>query len=279
MWGVGEGNDLDTAKRSALKDVAAKLRVAISAQIESRVMVRSGSTDRYSSSHVAEQVSRTEFRNYVVDKTAQGGQGVYVLVKVDRQAFITDAEQKLSVAEKEVARLMQHTGPQNSIDKFVAQQKALPWIEKEIVAAQMLAGADAGFDVDRLRRYEDARVVAKTASEKVVFELKAKDADKDIVRRLGDYLSKYSIRVGKGGTPLLIDTVANQSEVFGSDTVQLRVHMQVLDGLGHGIASSEFVAHGSSMQDHRAARQAALADLEEQLDEAGLLATLGFKIE
>ena len=278
MWGVGEGSDLDSAKRSALKDIAAKLSVAISAQLESRVTVRSNSVDTYARTHVAEDVQRTEFKNYSLEKSMQIGKDIYALVSVDRRAFIADAEQKLTLAEKEIAISLSGSEKGNAIEKFVAQQKALPWIEKAVSAAQVLSAADANFDGTKLRMHEAALAKAKNSSRELTFNIKANDDSRDVAQTIRNFLNESGMRIGGGGSPLIIETNATLDSVFGSFTVQLRINLTVLDAQGRNLTSSEFTVQGTSMTNHRAARQAALQDLAEKLREAGPLVALGFSL-
>jgi hypothetical protein len=278
MWGVGEGSDLDSAKRSALKDIAAKLNVAISAQLESRVTVSSNSVDRYARTRVAEDVQRTEFKNYSLEKSMQTGQDFYALVSVDRRAFIVEAEQKLVMAEKEITINLAGSEKGNAIEKFVAQQKALPWIEKAVASSQVLSAADASFDGKRLRKHEAALAKAKAAASELTFDIKVKNDSRDVAQTVINFLNESGMRIGGGGSPLVIETIATLDSVFGSFTVQLRINLSVLDAQGRNLTSKEFTVNGSSMTDHRAARQAALQELGEKLREAGPLVALGFNL-
>ncbi|MDH4189712.1 MAG: LPP20 family lipoprotein, partial [Betaproteobacteria bacterium] len=58
-YGIGEGPDLDSAKRAALRDVAAKLRVSIRATTDTQVTVANDVADRFSRSRVSEEVRNT----------------------------------------------------------------------------------------------------------------------------------------------------------------------------------------------------------------------------
>jgi len=280
-WGVGEGSDLDSAKRDALKDIAGKLSVAISSQNESRVTERvtesSKSFDKYAHSRVAEDVKRTEFKNYSLEKSVQVGQEYFVLVKVDRQAFIVDAVQKLDLDEKEISAALSGSEKGNSIEKFVAQQKALPWIAEAVSASEALSAADPGFDGNKLRKYEAALAKAKDASG-LAFRIIEKGDSRDVAVTVRNFLNESKIRIGGGGSPLVIETSTTLDSVFGSFTVQLRINISVLDAHGQNLTSKEFTVNGTSMSDYRAARQAALQELGEKLREAGLLVALGFNL-
>lgn len=276
MWGVGEGDDLDSAKRSALKDVAARLRVTISASIESRVTVSQDSVDRFSRTSMSEDVQRTEFKNFKLEKSALSGDGVYALVSVDRRAFIADTEQKLVAAEKEIADRLAGSESRSLIENFVAQQKALPWMEMAVASSQLLSAADPGFDINRLTNHQAALSKARSAAGELIFDIKADKGSLDVANAFRTFLNESGMRVGGGGAPLLIDTSIVQDTIYGSHTVQLRINLSVLDAKKRNLASKEFTTHGSSVTNYRLARQAALKSLGEKLRDAGPLVALGF---
>jgi hypothetical protein len=276
MWGVGEGNDLDLAKRSALKDVAARLRVAISAQVESSVTVKQDKVDRFASTRISEDVQRTEFKNYKLEKSAFVGQSYYALVSIDRRAFIADAQQRLAAAEKEIAIRLADCETGSAIEKFIARQKALPWIEKAVAVSQDLSAADSAFDISRLINHQAELSKAKSAAGELIFDIQAGKDNLDVANTLRTFLNESGMRVGSGGTSLVVDTRAAQDMIYGAHTVQLRINLSVLDSHDRNLASKEFTTLGSSMTSQQMARQAALKKLGEKLREAGPLVALGF---
>lgn len=279
MWGTGEGSDLDSAKRSALKDIAAKLRVAISARVESTVTVSLNSVDKFARTRMIEDVQRTEFKNYKLEKSEIFGNIFYALVSVDRRIFIAEAEQKLAAAENEIAIRLAGSEAGPGIERFIAQQKALPWLEKAVASAQLLAAADPKFDGLRFINHEVALAKAKSSAKELIFEIKSADNNPDVAKTLRNFLNESGMRIGNGGTALIIATEAVQDTIFGEYTVQLRINLGVLDSKKRNLASKEFVARGSSVSDHRMARQAALNNLMEMLRAAGPLLALGFSLD
>ena len=276
MWGVGSGTDMENAKRSALKDVASKLRVTISAQTQSSITVTDDTIDKYARTQVAEDIQRTEFKNYSVEKSALAGVDFYVLVKVDRPSFIADAKQNLNAAEKEIATHLADSASASNLDQFIAQQRALPWIEKAVVASRILSAADSSFDKTKASKHEAALATAKAAAQTLVFDLKTDKDNNDIALTLRNFLNDTGIRTGKGGSPLLIKASTNKDVIFGSNTIQLKINFSIMDTHGRSLTSKEFTAYGASMTDHHMARLAALTNLGEKLREAGALKALGF---
>lgn len=276
LWGVGEGPDLESAKRSALKDVAAKLRVSISAQLESRTTVSNQSVDRYARTRVSEDVQRTEFRNHALEKSVSSSQGFYALVRVDRQAFVADAVQKLAAAEKEISTLLSNIETAPPVERFVAQQKALPWLEKAVVSSQILVTVDTSFDCNRLQKHESTLHKAKNSANELVFEIKAGSDSQDVSQAVRGFLNDTGVRIGKGGAPLIIESSSTQDVIFGSKTVKLQVGLNVLDAKGRTLTTREFISNGSSVNDFRAARQAAIKNFGEKLRTEGPVTALGF---
>ena len=277
LWGIGEGVDLESAKRSALKDVAAKLRVAISAQLESRTTVSNQSVDRFARTRVSEDVQRTEFRNHSLEKSAPSPQGLYALVRVDRKAFASDSVQKLTAAEKEIQNLLQGVDALPLVERFVAYQKAQAWLEKAIATGQVLATIDSGFDQSRLVKHEATLVKAKNAASELVFEIRAGNDSQDVAQTIRGFLNDSGIKIGKGGAPLIIDSASSQDDIFNSKSVKLRVTLSILDAKGRNLTTREITANGASMSDFKSARLAALKNLGERLRSEGPVRALGFE--
>lgn len=273
LWGVGEGSDFEAAKRAALKDIAAKLRVAISARLESRVTVTANSIDKFARTNVAEDVQRTEFKNVTLEQSAPSSSGIYALVSVDRRALVADAEHKLASAEQEIAKA---NGGKTALERFIALQRVRPVVEKAFALAQVLSAASRSFDIARLARIETKLAEVQRSSHELIFEIKARPENQDVAQALGGFLNEAGMRTGSGGTPLQIDATASQDLIFGSKTVQMRVVSRVVDEQGRTLASREITVQGSSMKDHTLARQAAIRQLGEKLREMGPVAGLGF---
>jgi hypothetical protein len=113
---------------------------------------------------------------------------------------------------------------------------------------------------------------------KIFLQAKSTSTDPKEFKRqtIAAWKLREAIRIGDGGSPLVIDTFSTQDNIFGSKTVQIRVNLSVFDAQGRSVASKEFTVHGSSMTDHRMAHQAAIKELAEKLRETGLLVALGF---
>jgi hypothetical protein len=286
FWGVGEGPELDTAKRAALKDIAAKLRVSISGQLESQVTVDNNKVDRQARTRISEEVQKTEFSNYVVDKTAQAANGFYVLVKVDRQAFIRDLKSKLNDLDARMQPVKLGLDKQSPLERFMALRRLQPALEQGVGYAQLLIGAEPGGEgAVRLRNYQAMQEQVKQAPTQLVFALQNKPEDADLADAVGGYLNEMGIRTQRGqsgqreqdgGNVLSISSQSRMDQIYGSKMVKLQVLLSVRDDAGRALAGREYAVSGSSTYDFAGARQSAIQKLLASLRAAGPAASLGF---
>ncbi len=281
FWGVGEGQDLDTAKRAGLKDIAGKLRVSISGQLDSSVTVDNNKVDRQAHTRISEEVQKTEFSNYVVDKTAQSADGFYVLVKVDRQAFIRDLKNKLANLDANIQPVAAALDSKTPLERFIALRRLQPGLDKGVGYAQLLIGADAGDDgAAHLRNYESLQQQAKQALTGVVFQIQARPEDADLAAAMATWLNASGIRTdqsqARGSNLLAISSSSRNDQIYDSKLTKLMVTLRVSDDQGRTLASREFTVSGTSAYDYRGARQNAIQKLVTTMREAGPVASLGF---
>ncbi len=281
FWGVGEGQDLDTAKRAGLKDIAGKLRVSISGQLDSSVTVDNNKVDRQAHTRISEEVQKTEFSNYVVDKTAQSADGFYVLVKVDRQAFVHDLKNKLANLDANIQPVAAALDSKTPLERFIALRRLQPGLDKGVGYAQLLIGADAGDDgAAHLRNYESLQQQAKQALTGVVFQIQARPEDADLAAAMATWLNASGIRTdqsqARGSNLLAISSSSRNDQIYDSKLTKLMVTLRVSDDQGRTLASREFTVSGTSAYDYRGARQNAIQKLVTTMREAGPVASLGF---
>lgn len=281
FWGVGEGADLDSAKRAALKDIAARLRVSISGQLDSQVSVENNKVDRQARTRISEEVQKTEFSHQVVDKTAQSMDGFYVLTKVDRQAFIRDLKEKMSSLDGGIQQTTTGLDNKTPLERFMAFRRLQPSLEKGVGYAQLLIAADsAGDGGRRLRHYESLQQQARQAINGLVFQIQARSDDNDLAEAVTTWLNENGIRSdrsqGKGGNTLAISSSSRGDEIYGSKMIKLKATLNLLDDHGRALASRDYTVSGSSTYDYRGARQSAVQRLLEALRAAGPSTGLGF---
>jgi len=280
-WGVGEGPELDTAKRAALKDIAAKLRVSISGQLMSQVSVTNNTVDRQAHNRIIEEVQKTDFSHYVVDKTARSDNGFFVLVKVDRQAFIRDLKQKLGALEILLQQATRDLPSKTALERLVTLLGIKPDLEKAGGYAQLLIAAEPGEqNAARLRKLDDLQQQLRQAPAQLVLQIQARPDDTDLAVAVTQHLNEHGIRTGlagaQGGNILNIVSSSRSDSLYGSKLLNLKTTLSLLDDQGRVLASRAYETAGASTYDFRGARQNAIVKLRAALREAGPMQSLGF---
>ena len=277
-WGVGDGFDLDTARRTALRSVAAKLRVSVSGAMESETRVSNDVVNRAAQSRVSEIVQETEFSNVSVEKSAKYKDDFYVLVKVDRRAFVKETQAKFDslsqAVQTELAGLEQRT----SIEQFRKLTAATPHIDKAIALGQLLRVADTAFaDAQTLKTLETQKHQAANAAKRLVVMLEHDARDVDVARAVTSFLNSQGIRVSPNHTSLVLRLTTSVKEdlLFGSKSHQLNLALQLVDDKGQTVASKQYRANGNSLDSHALARQDAVNKLLRSMNAAGPSAGLG----
>lgn len=280
-WGVGEGEDLEGAKRTALKDVAAKLRVSISGNMESQQTVSNDAVDRSAKSRVSEVVQKTEFTNFSVEKSARSSNGIYTLVKVDRRAFVRETRAKFENASRLAQDVARDLARKTPLEQFRALRAALPNIENGIALGQLLRVAEPGFSGrEELARLENLQEKALTANNALVFSLQFKPADADIAQVVTGFINGNGMRVaapGEAGLLVSIASDARQMTMYGNMNVRLQVMLNLRDERKQNVATKEYLVNGNSLNGYDAARQDAMRELGNAMKKAGPIAGLGLK--
>ena len=280
FYGVGEAPDLEGARRLALRAVAARLRSSVSGRVESTVTDNNGRVNSVASSAVAEDVLKTEFTRAEVEKSQAGGVGVFVLVKVDRNAFISDTKSQLEVIAAPVHAVEAALPQQSSLEQFIALRRVATQLEQARVLSQLLQGAGLQAEgQQRAARYGALIEQSKKVAGSLAFELSGKPEDADVLTAVGGFLAAQGMRSARTRTPganlLSIDCGARQDDLFGTKIVKLNVRLALQDAQGRAVASREVVVSGSSRYDFAAARKAAVDKLEADLKSAGMVRALG----
>lgn len=282
LWGVGDGDDLESARQAALRDIASRLRVSISGSMESQMTVFNQTVDRAARNRISEVVQKTEFTNVSLEKTALARGERYALVKVDRQAFIRETRVKFDSYNQKITDAIRNLNSRTALEQFMVMRRAQPEIENAIAAAQLLRVVNTtGFDLENaLSGLEALQKKAMTSANQLEFSLQYKAADADIAQVLTTYLNSNGVRISApNATPLLISIQATGREqmLFGNRNLRLQVILNVKDERKRNVASREFLANGNSLNTFEAARDNAMHELARMMNEAGLTGTLGLK--
>ena len=281
-FAVGEGPDPETARRMALRAVAARLRTAIEGKVTSDVTDANGRVTRRDSVQVSEEVLKTEFTKVDVVNTVRSGQGVMVQVRVDRPAFVRDTQAQLDVAAKPVQEAEAGVQGASTLDQYLALKRVLPEIDKAANLGLLLVGAgDESNGRQVFARYSALKQRTQSLGTRLVFEIRARPEDADIAKVVAGSLADRGMRSATSPTPgaavLTVDSTAREVTLGSDKMVRLVVRFSVTDDQGRAVASREHQLSGASRFDHKGAREAAVTSLANTLRRSTSLAPFGFK--
>jgi hypothetical protein len=281
-YGIGEGPDPEAARRSALRAVSSKLRSNISGSVTSTVRDNNGKVTRSESVQVSEEVLKTEFTHVEVEATSTSAVGVLMLIRVDMPNFVRDTRAQLEVVTKPIAEVEGELSRASALEQFMALRRVGAGIDQAINYSLLLTGAGAEIDGRAgYARFSDLKQRGQQLATRLVFELRAKPEDADIVKVVSGAMAGQGIRSSttrtSGANVLTVDTQARQDELFGDKLIRLTVRFTVVDDQGRSVASREHQVSGSSRQDFRGARESAVRKLSQRIGDASSLAVLGFR--
>jgi hypothetical protein len=246
--------------------------------MENETRVRNGVVDRAAQSRVMEVVQETEFSNVSVEKSAQYKDDFYVLVKVDRRAFVKETQAQFNSLNQAVQTELSGLEQRTAIEQFRKLKVAAPLIDKAIALGYLLRVADPVFsDGPTLNTLEAQRQQAANAAQRLLIKLEHDARDSDVARTVTNFLNTHNIRVSSNHASLVLRMASTVKEdlLFGSKSHQLNLALQLVDDKGQTIASKQYRVNGNSLDSHALARQDALAKLLKSMNAAGPAAGLG----
>lgn len=278
-YGIGEGPDLDSAKRAALRDVAAKLRVSIRATTDTQVTVANDVADRFSRSRVSEEVRNTSFGKHQLEKSENHRNGVYALVSVDRQMLIAETRSRLDEKDRALRQGLGNARGLTGLERLRLASQLKPVAEDAADLLSLISSASPGFAREPYeKQVEAARDLLGKARQGLSFRLQYRQADRDVANLMRQLMSESELRIVEAGAAagvVQITTDSHDQVIYGSTLVRLTLHVSLRSDKGGVFSQKEYTAEGSSASDRGVARQAALRKLSGDLKPRGAAAVLG----
>lgn len=278
FWGVGEGPDTDAATRMALRQIAARLRVSVSAVTESAVTVTQSSVYRSDQTRVQEIVRETEFTGVTVKESARHSGGVHVLVRVDRRMFVRETAARFNELFKRATHRIQGAHSDDALKSYRALREALPHAEQALLTGQLLRVVDASAvdsaSMDQLSQI--SRLLSESAS-RVKVRVEHAPVDSDVASVISQWISKAGFQqVSSNSTAALTLRVESRTDaVFDTWNCRLRVSLIWSDATGGVLANQAHEAKGSSLESEKRARQNAVSRLAQAWDGVDVSIRLG----
>jgi len=280
IYGVGEGTDLDEARLAALRDVAAKLRVSISASTDSQVNVSNNFVDRSSSSKVSEEVRKTTFAKHQLEKTEVYPHSVYALVSVDRQMLVNETKSRLDEKDRALRAGLDSARARTGLERLRIASQLKPVADDVVDLLSLMSSASQGFSRVAYTKQVDAwRQLNDDALRNLSFRLQFQPADQDVANLLRQMMSESEYRIvetGQATGVVQVSTESTYQSIYGSTQLQLKLHVSLRSEEGRVFSQKEYQAEGASLEDRAVARQAAVRKLAGELKKYGAAEVLGF---
>jgi hypothetical protein len=281
LWGVGEGPDLDTARSTALRSVAARLRVSISGTVERTVVVANQSVHSLSQSRVREEVQDTEFVGVSIDRAERSNNGVHVLVRIDRRAWVQDTRSRFYTVYQRVQRSLNDLDAKGALEQVRVLRGVQPDVDQGLRLGQLLAtiGPSAA-DPGAMAMLERTRTQGQTATSKLLFSLEHQPKDADVAAALAEFLTTQGLRASRAepGLLLRLQVTTRHEALFDNWMCRLQVSLEWLDNQGQPIGGRQHTVNGLSLVAAEQACQDAVRRFAQVLKTAGLQAGLGLPL-
>jgi ribosomal protein L16/L10AE len=278
-YGVGEGADLEAARRTALRDVAAKLRVSVSSTVDSQVTVANESADRFSRTRISEEVRKTTFGKHQLERTESSGNTVYALVSVDRAQLVTETRTRLDEVARSARQALASARATQGLDRLRLAGKAKAQADDGGDLLSLLGSASPGFDrAPYARDFAAAIALHDETRQNLGFRIQNRSADEDVAALLRQGMSESGLRVqDTGATPAIVAIAVESHEqtIYGSVIVRLKINLSLRSERGGVFAQKDYNVEGSSASDRVLARQAAVRKLAAQFKGKGIAAAIG----
>jgi len=270
MHGIGEGYNLDSAKQSALKDIAGKLATNVKSESENRDYLYNGMGSSAFQQKINTQIKDTKLTNYEVLKTAQNQGQTYVLIAMSRSAFVKDKLDQLKEINSKIKSELSQVEQKNKLLQLLSYNKAIQLSDQARPLIYLIHAADSEqnkqSDLETYRAYEQKE---KHLSESTKFFLSSDPSLAPLVDQIKKVLQTNGFQIGSRASAdslLVISGSITENEIFSSKNVKIDFDVQVKTAAGHVISSNSYQLTNSSMTSYAVAQQNALASFRSQIE-------------
>jgi len=270
MHGIGEGYNLDSAKQSALKDIAGKLATNVKSESENRDYLYNGMGSSAFQQKINTQVKDTKLTNYEVLKTIRSQGQTYVLIAMSRSAFVKDKLDQLKEINSKIKSELSEVKQKNKLLQLVSYNKAIQLAIQARPLIYLIHAADSEQNKQGdLEKYRDNEQKEKRLSETTKFFLSSDPSLAPLVDQVKKVLQTNGFQVGSRATAdslLEISGSISENEIFSSKNVKIDFDIQVKTVTGHVISANNYQLTNSSITSYAVAQENALASFRSQIE-------------
>jgi len=281
LYGVGEGNDINVAKASALSFIAESLSLTVSSELKKSDSSSryNGNENTYSSvvSSLKTQAKEMEFSEYQIIKNEQVGSKIILLVKVSRHKLFEDQKAKLELFSNDLK------AEKKSISKYPILKQALLYKQRaqkqHTLKSLALLGKtiNSGFDTSAyIHQAAEVADASQDALNTVKISITASRQAEIFVEAIKEGLNNAGIKTGSknSNTQLHLENAFQLDEIYGFKIAKSRLSLSTKEK-NKTIATNALVLSGKSRYDYNKAKLSANTVLRQKIKEEGIFSILG----
>ena len=255
LYGVGEGRSLAAARDAGLAEIVSKINVIISSEVISAERLSEG---RYSSdfhSKISTSVDSIALNSYQQLKKAVSPRGFYVLLRLDRQAFISNRLVELNALDQQMQALMVNYAAAGSLEKHQIHGRLQPKIEAARALLRVLNSLSDSDLSHYERRYLNWSMVFRKNKKSTSFNLEYGDEARFIAAGIEHHLSGQQLPVNTNIAQrinLQLNTTSRERRDGAAYNIELVLQLQLTDEQG-GSSSHSYQGQGRSYDSFEAA--------------------------
>jgi len=284
IFAVGEGRNLNQAKKSALNNINATLWT----QVDSSFSMKDSNTNindksyTYGSvnNHVNAKTSSVTFSGVEYTNIDNQNNIYFAQARIKKDVIIKQLKSDISNVNQKSKRLMDELKHQDPLSWWLMNREASSNLEYVNVRTAMLGAISPKDDVSAPYVLALTEQVSKIKSQ-LLIKIQPSKHDKKGAQYLVEKLSAQGISTTFKNTrsvthTLRLTTELRQSVMMSAYISTKITSLQLLNKKGNVVASNEMISTGNSMSNYKISKEGAERHFSAQMDQDGLWKSLGF---
>ncbi|KZZ34788.1 MULTISPECIES: LPP20 family lipoprotein [unclassified Oleiphilus] len=269
MYGVGEGDNLDSAKQSALKDIAGKLSTNVSSESENRDYLSNGVSESSFSQKVNTRIQDVKLSGFDVRESLKRANKHYVLLAMKRSTFVADKVNQLNEVNNSIDAELQGLSGKNKLLQLLAYNQANTYAIQGRELVSLIHAADPSQnkqgDLDRYRSFVQKE---KALLEQTKFSLNSDASLKPLVRHIKKIMQTNGFQVT---SPMRADSIIElegsikEKEIFSTKMVNIDLEILVKTDSEQLVSSNSYQLKGSSVSSFDSSRDKAMQQIANEV--------------
>jgi hypothetical protein len=277
LYGIGEGYNLNSAIKSALGNISAKLITNVSAN--SKLLAKSynnNNSEEYRE-EINQKLEKITFNNYQISNSANFNNKIYVEIAIDRNNFIKQKVRKLQNLNQRFSNLTKNLKNKNIIDQYRNLKKIQNKLHEATILNIILESiqySDMNYQ-ENYQKYLSYQNLFDNLTENMIFKIDPK-SNKKIARIIKKSFSDQKLKLtnqnikGKNIILIKIEQEEISDKIYDNFIIKLNVTLSLINQ-GKILGSNLITVNGASLHSKKAARNNAILELYQKIKEISLI--------